>query len=553
PNIGMILSLVFFVLATFIAGTVAYFGYAEQEVFINKAKEAEKRQKAAEAEAREEKIRKVMLRMALGVEDPADRLLLVRELDPMRPQIKEEYDRMLRGLDPKVPKIMDKKEKKEVSAFTWRLLAMTKTQVDEKSKEAGSDEDLTKADPDVAPLMTVPDMIAVYITKANQAEAARKTAEDKAAEFKKQAESNNEDKGNFEKTFKDAIAKIEGDTKDKYSMLDAAFARLAQKHNNDGKGAADKLAQMGLQINEKVDEIGKLNVEINDLKAKILRYEDASGGKQNAVGVDNLNMEEKKGIVVRKEGNGFVSINLGSAKRLKPQVTFLVVSADVSWLALQAKEDSLKKNSYQLDRQPYEDNPYVKAGIEVVEITGPESARAKILFENEPIRNPVQVRDQIFNLAWKPDEEIRIAFAGLIDLDGDGLDNNTDFLRILERQGVIVDEYMQMKPLDFVKRDGRGMSIRTQYLVLAPDPRLDALPTDKDTPQTAQIKAAQEKLTDIKTRAKQLGVQTIEARKFLTMIGYKLPRSPAPPAYGAAAYSDGGIAPPMPEMKKDGN
>src|SRR5262249_53524825 len=159
-----------------------------------------------------------------------------------------------------------------------------------------------------------------------------------------------------------------------------------------------------------------------------------------------------------------------SAKKLRPQVTFLVVSSDVSWLALLEKEEALKKNSYRIDRQPFEENPYVKAGIEVVEVLGPERSRAKIIFENEPIRNPVQVRDQIFNLAWAPDQEIRIAFAGIIDLDGDGLDNNEDFLRMLERQGVVVDEYMKMRPMEFVKRDGRGMSLKTRYLVISPLP-----------------------------------------------------------------------------------
>jgi len=269
--------------------------------------------------------------------------------------------------------------------------------------------------------------------------------------------------------------------------------------------------------------------------------------------VDFLNMEERKGQIVRKEGNGFVTINVGRSKKVKPQITFMVIDSSVSWIALLEKEESLKKNSYRLDRQPFEDNPYVKAGIEVVEVLDNDTSRAKIIFENESIRNPIQPRDQIFNLAWQPEEEMRIAFAGIIDLDGDGLDNNEDFLRMLERQGVIVDEYLKMRPLEFVKRDGKGMTLRTKYLVIAPDPKLDALPTDKDTPQTRQIQATIEKMSDIRARARELGIQVVEARKFLAMTGFKLPKNPAAPAYGARHYLDQGGAAPAPEPKKGGN
>ena len=44
------------------------------------------------------------------------------------------------------------------------------------------------------------------------------------------------------------------------------------------------------------------------------------------------------------------------------------------------------------------------------------------------------------------------------------------------------------------------------------------------------------KMGEMKLRAKELGIQLIEARKFLALIGVKPPRNPVPPAYGAAVY-----------------
>ena len=188
----------------------------------------------------------------------------------------------------------------------------------------------------------------------------------------------------------------------------------------------------------------------------------------------------------------------------------------------------------------------IKGQIEVVEILTPFTSRAKVIDEKEPLRDPIQAKDQLYNLGWNPDEEIRVAFGGLIDLDGDGIDNNDDFLRLLERQGVIVDEYLKLKPLEFVKRDQRGMTLKTRFLIIAPDPRLEEGGAP-NTPQRAQMELVIAKMGEMKLRAKELGIQLIEARKFLALIGVKPPRNPVPPAYGAAVYLD--QAPPMP--KKD--
>jgi len=189
PSIGLILTLIFFVLATFIAGTVAYFGYSEQEQFKADAKKAQDAQKTAEGQYREERVRKVMLRIALGVEDPADRVLLVQELEPQRVHIKDEYDKMKRGIIGKVPEVPDPKDKaaKPVSAFNWPLLSMTSKEIQTKT-EGGFDADTAKADPDVAPALTIPAMIGIYIAKAEQAVKAKEdaiTAKDNAEKLLK--------------------------------------------------------------------------------------------------------------------------------------------------------------------------------------------------------------------------------------------------------------------------------------------------------------------------------------------------------------------------------
>lgn len=581
PSTGLIIVLIFFVLGTFGAGTVAYFGYADQEQFKADKKKAEEAKDTALAQFREERVRKVMLRIATGVEDPADRVLLVQELKELRPQIKDEYDRILRGLNKEqkitVPLIYLKTDKNLVAKMGTNEVALTEKDTDIKVAtkdvevalpvlkwkllEMGPDavrqttdglsaEDLANL-PAVRPEMTLHSMLASYIALTRKAVEEAEIAQEIAKDAKKNTSRSVVSYTKIEEDLNKERAKIIEETKAKFDKINKDFEDFKAKHAKDHSDATATAKKFGDADNQKADEIAKLNDKIKDLGAKLEKYDaQNTGGRFGSTGVDFVNLEERKGEIVRKEQGGFVTINIGSSKKLKTQITFLVVSANVSWLALQEKEESLKRLSPRGDRQPFEDNPYVKAGIEVVEITGPESARAKIIFENEPIRNPIQPHDQIFNLAWQPDEEMRIAFAGIIDLDGDGLDNNEDFLRMLERQGVVVDEYLRLKPLEFVKRDNKGMSLKTKYLVIADSPRLDSLTLDKDTPQTLQIKATMDKMSDIRGRARELGVQVIEARKFLAMIGYKLPKNPAPPAYGAATYLDTSAAP-MPEPKKE--
>lgn len=550
-NIGLILTLIFFVLATFITGTVAYFGYDEVEGLKAKAAEAKKAQLNSEAQYKEERVRKVLLRVALGVEAEGDRLLLVQELEPLKLTVKDEYDRMKKGLDGKAPIVTDPKDNQKKSAFNWPLLSMSKDDLKSVATDAdGSPKDpaALAADPATGPMYTVPAMINIFIAQAKAAADKQREAEEKSAAADKQMASLTTNKAEIEKKFQESIDQLKKDDKAKHDKLAAEFKALQLKHAQDANDAIKRAADAAKVVLNKDDELKGLEEKYRKLDLRLKTQ--IATTKPSTVGVDSLNMEEKKGEIVRKDEAGFVTINIGSAKKLRPQVTFLVVAADVSWLALQDKEKSLDRNTYRLDRQPYEENPYVKAGIEVVEILGPDRARAKIVFENEPIRNPVQARDQIFNLAWQPAEEIRIAFAGIIDLDGDGLDNNEEFLRMLERQGVVVDEYMKMKPMSFVKRDGKGMSLQTRYLVIAPDPRFDAV-ANKDSMQNKQLARANEMMSEIKGRATEMGVQMIEARKFLAMIGFKLPRNPVSPQYGSSVYLDRGA--PMAEPKKEGN
>jgi hypothetical protein len=540
PGIGIIITLIFFVLTTFIAATVAYNALGETAGANKKAEEAKASEQKMQSQLEEERIRKILLRMSHGMETPEDRVTFVSKLEILKGPILDEYDNLLIELKDKTPE-----------PFLWPLLTTKSAkEIDDLSR----DPDLVRKDEATIMGLRPAKFLATMVTelkKKYDADIKRgKDIDASAKEVAKAISVVQSAQGTDKAAFDSAVKVLEQLIKDNHAKVDGDFQKLAAKHKGDGAALTKTLADKGIEINGLMDTLAKVNAENADLKRKVARIE-AEEKLSSAAAVDLLIKEEAKGRIVSKEEGDFVTIDIGSNRKLKPQVRFLVISSGVSWIALEEKEASIKKFTLSGDRQPYEDNPYVKAAVEVVEVLGPERSRCKVLFENNRIRNPIQIQDQVFNVAWQPEEQIRVAFAGIIDLDGDGIDNNQEFLTQLERHGVVVDEYLKMNPLDFVKRDGRGLSLQTKYLVIADDPRFEGIQLDPNSPQRKYVEAVLGKMSDIKARARQMGVQLVDARKFVSLMGYKLPKSPAPLQYGSSVYWGGGANAPMPMMPKD--
>src|SRR5262249_37392402 len=70
-----------------------------------------------------------------------------------------------------------------------------------------------------------------------------------------------------------------------------------------------------------------------------------------------------------------------------------------------------------------------KGAVEVTEVLGPHEAQARIVDQSDPIRDMILREDLLFNPTWNPSARERVALAGMIDLNGDGLDDNEEFVR----------------------------------------------------------------------------------------------------------------------------
>src|SRR5262245_8739653 len=259
---------------------------------------------------------------------------------------------------------------------------------------------------------------------------------------------------------------------------------------------------------------------------------------------DPAKIAERMGTVQSKSGQ-FVNIDFNERRiHLLPQQAFIVIASNTSLTEVLEREKALEKKHTEFTsndaREAFKDNELVKGMVEITRVTGPNSAEARITFHPQELRNPSTRGDQLFNMALSSGAKEHVAFAGIIDLDGDGKPDNENFLAILKRNNLDVDAFLDLKS-GVIK--GK-INPSTQFLIVG-----------TGAPMVGNIK----KMVD---EANQMKIPVVDSRRFLAVIGVKPPVSPAPPAYTSVTVGGEGskapkdqddvTAPPVvPELKKD--
>src|SRR5262249_9910157 len=127
--------------------------------------------------------------------------------------------------------------------------------------------------------------------------------------------------------------------------------------------------------------------------------------------------------------------------------------------------------------------------------------------------------------SWSPGVKQHIAVAGLIDLTGDGKDGTLEFVRNLEKQGVVIDAYLDIRDMSIHKK-ADGITRATNYLVLGDVPEFTQQGQLRDNAPRPDLKLKiNEETAKRHEEAKKLGVMIVPARRFMTLVGYQLPRT----------------------------
>jgi hypothetical protein len=520
PGTAMILVLVFFVLATLILGVTTYLGYKGQDDLEKAAADAKAEQKKAADNAVEQTLRRGIDRTALGMAESEDQQALA-------------------GAPPnQLPNILDEQKK-----------------IGDKLGAAGV---LPKGDgvvwvgtgdgPAIAPRKTIPQVAKEWEKLAKDAEAryqAEKSAKQKA---QSDAQALQAQQLKDKEAFDAAVKALNDQMAAKIKAMDAAF--LALKTTADQKGIEFKKiedewvnarAQMEEQLSAKLADIRALQG-----KVKNLENPDPSDIEFRWKNLNVAKMAERMGKITDKDQNGrFVNLQFSTAIQLLPGQTFVVIPSNRSLTEVLDREKALEKVHHERislgPREPFTDNEMIKGMVEVTDVLGPDTARARITYETQPIRNPLSKGDQIFNMTLSSGEKEHVAFAGIIDLDGDGRPDTEAFLNLLKKNNLIVDSWLDLKTGQI---KGKGMNSGTKFLILGSEAPVEV----------GGIKTMVKK-------AKENGTQIIDSRVFMSLIGVKPPRNAAPPNYpgvnlgtseDAGAPAKEGDAAPKPPAAPDG-
>lgn len=368
---------------------------------------------------------------------------------------------------------------------------------------------------------TYQDLIAKLRKDKDTAVAEKKTAEknlnEAKAEFDAALKSANDKAADADKSLKAAQAQALADLKkeqDGYlQRIEKLDKELSEGLKNEKQSNADNLAAAEREKKGLLGKIDGLGRQIEELKIKILPP-------------DSIEADSPKGQVLRVDRQaGTVFINLGSADYLKPKVTFSIFSPSGAGKTTEKRQK--------------------KGGVEVVSVLEPHLAVARITETVDENRDPILAGDLLFNPSWSSAGRQHVALAGIFDLDGDGTDDTAELVRNLERQGVIVDAWLDLRERA-VK--GPGITEGTSFLVLGERPQMSeamgrSAATNPDHPIALGVSQINSKISDLEKTARDKGVQNVAYLRYLTLIGYKLPKSrPIDPT--SSSYIRGAAAAP---------
>lgn len=293
--------------------------------------------------------------------------------------------------------------------------------------------------------------------------------------------------------------------------LDVKKSAEVKKANDLAESKEKKLAELRDRMGpllERIDAVRRARPEVHELSEL---YDLIT---RNLAPFSSVANDTPKGQIVRIDrASNVVYLNLGSADYLKPGVTFSVLPTGTTG-----------KTAAGRDR---------KGAIEVVSVLEPHLSTAKVIDAPNALRDPLLPGDLLFNPAWSPSNRQHVALAGIFDLNGDGVDDIEDLKRTLEKAGVTVDAWLDIKDRTI---KGPGLTERTTYLIQGVTPKpSQAQGLDNNSPVQSALLDLLGKQTQFEAQALSLGVEKVPYLKFLAMIGYKLPKGG--PSVDASASS----------------
>ncbi len=156
-----------------------------------------------------------------------------------------------------------------------------------------------------------------------------------------------------------------------------------------------------------------------------------------------------------------------------------------------------------------------KGSIELTYV-GDKYSIGRIVKTNNPI-DPIRVSDIVYSPAWSPNEPMRFALIGKMDVNRDGKDDRADLKRMIESAGGIVD--YDLPPPDVGKESGELSGRDAWYVFDDRTPYILEFKTGEDVTSGQQLEFLK-KQSEAMKEARLVGVRPMSIGRLLTYLGY---------------------------------
>ena len=483
---GLIVTLVFFILATIGLGVSTYFGFSEQETLRADKDKSESTQKNEAKLIDFYKFQSMLY------------WTYISTVNGFKPEDLEIYEGLRAKADDET--ILPKDAKYDPNKEELKLVKTRMDMLEKMAFKDAAEKDLTlKFDKATKKPSNTFDEITTLQSKRYLA---LKERFDKVEMEKKEAQE-------AEKKALDEFAVFKADINKKYAGLtDVAkkeFAEFIGMRDNLRKQKDDLTKLLATEKTERsreneefTEKIAKLEKKSKDKDLEITGLADQlvlTKSKGNDIG-KSIRPDYK--IVSIDRTGSLPYINVGHGDKVSPQDTFSI-------------------HGIGPDGRPL---PEIKGSLEVINIVGEHLAQCKILSIKDTNKDPILKGDIIFNPTWNPNARKRIAIMGVIDLTGDGKDQIYELIGQLERQGVLVDAFLDPATLEI--RNTPGISPKTDLLIIGDGIDSVKAPRGIVNEKLTQLTKA---TNEMRQQAKENGVAQIDLRKYLEMSGFRVPKN----------------------------
>jgi hypothetical protein len=295
--------------------------------------------------------------------------------------------------------------------------------------------------------------------------------------------------------------------------VNAQKLSVAEKSFNDSKTDltteqqkhADERQNLLTKVDQYQTDNARQATEIANLTSKLRQTEEDFSKKlslaQQTIREYRDRVERTENVLDRPDGRvtfvayekGEIQANISRSQGARPQMKLTIFDANSPGLPT--------------------DKP--KGTVELVQV-GDRSSIARIVKTNSNI-DPIRVGDYVYSPAWSPNEPMRFALIGKIDINRDGKDDREDLKRMIEAAGGIVD--YDLPPPEAGKESGK-LSGRDAWYVVDTRPPFHDVYGNKPKITAGENAEFLKKQSEAIRDARLEGVRPMPIERLLPFLGY---------------------------------